>query len=215
MYSSWGITKEINNYRVNFEDPPWDTHAPIRGVAIRRWIKSSGDLRRYTKVFCLKIKQNHFSTPTRSDRFESRHKQLQTRFRSKHDSFRSKYDSHQSTIHSDQSTIHSKVRFIRGFWVAGQGTISPTRVFTAGHDQPAGTSMGGGGGGVKYVLCVFAMTQKMAFSDLKYSEKSEIFGNSHPWVWAGLETGMRMGKGEKFGNGGGEYRRGGSPYVGE
>ena len=130
---------------MNFEDPPWDTHAPSRVVAIRRWIKSSGDLRRYTKVFCLKIKQNHFSTPTRSDRFESRHKQLQTRFRSKHDSFRSKYDSHQSTIHSDQSTIHSKVRFIRGFWVAGQGTISPTRVFTAGHDQPAGTLMGGGG----------------------------------------------------------------------
>ena len=142
MYSSWGITKEINNYRVNFEDPPWDTHAPSRVVAIRRWIKSSGDLRRYTKVFCLKIKQNHFSTPTRSDRFESRHKQLQTRFRSKHDSFRSKYDSHQSTIHSDQSTIHSKVRFIRKYDSFGdsellvrarsarpecsqQGTISP------------------------------------------------------------------------------------------
>ena len=117
MYSSWGITKEINNYRVNFEDPPWDTHAPIRGVAIRRWIKSSGDLRRYTKVFCLKIKQNHFSTPTRSDRFESRHKQLQIPFRSKYDSFRSKYDSFRSKhdsysnmIHSDQSTIQIQTR---------------------------------------------------------------------------------------------------------
>ena len=205
MYSSWGITKEINNYRVNFEDPPWDTHAPIRVVAIRRWIKSSGDLRRYTKVFCLKIKQNHFSTPTRSDRFESRHKQLQTRFipikvrfTSKYDSFRSKYDSFESTIHSG----------ILSCW--------------SGHDQPdqsvhsrARSARWYFKGGVKYVLCVFAMTQKMAFSDLKYSEKSEIFGNSHPWVWAGLETGMRMGKGEKFGNGGGEYRRGVSPYVGE